>query len=101
MASSGSWRTGSPPRPLAKVNERAQRPAANPAHTPTTLTSQIHNEMTTRASEVKNIWIAAGDGDVERVKVGAVLELNEWKTETFELTFRLLPSTLPGARRGR
>lgn len=25
--------------------------------------------MTTRASEVKNIWIAAGDGDLERVKV--------------------------------
>ena len=25
--------------------------------------------MTTRASEVKNVWIAAGDGDLERVKV--------------------------------
>lgn len=26
-------------------------------------------KMTSRASEIKNIWIAAGDGDVERVKV--------------------------------
>jgi len=35
---------------------------------PSTFPPSPHKKMTSRASEIKNIWIAAGDGDVERVK---------------------------------
>jgi hypothetical protein len=53
------------------VREREGLLRQHLTHTTTTPTTTTFDRtrMTTRASEVKNIWIAAGDGDLERVKV--------------------------------
>jgi hypothetical protein len=34
-------------------------------------TTTLTGRMTTRAGQEKNIWIAAGDGDLERVQVSS------------------------------
>jgi hypothetical protein len=57
-----------PSSTCSKVTVSSARPRIlTSPHQP--LSSYKSANMTTRASEVKNIWIAAGDGDVERVKV--------------------------------
>lgn len=50
-----------------RVSQTRTRPP--PSSQPPPFPHFVFHTMTTRASEVKNIWIAAGDGDLERVKV--------------------------------